>query len=163
MTTMEAKSIFKTSGAPTARSMAKSVAIHVFVLSRADAHTGASAVSQRAPQQRTRHRLLSSTGDRGQRREPFRVRYREGRMRPGHPPGAPAPALKPKPNAPAGPDLAGKSGTPTRSGGGRTSGAKAEGGKHRHPGIQGQVREPGARTPSWCLSEPMRVTLPPMR
>src|SRR5437879_12399364 len=29
---MEAKSIFKTSGAPTARSMAKSLAIHVFVL-----------------------------------------------------------------------------------------------------------------------------------
>ena len=32
MTTMEAKSIFKTSGAPTARSMAKSMAIHVLVL-----------------------------------------------------------------------------------------------------------------------------------
>src|SRR5260370_35693510 len=29
---METKSIFKTSGAPTARSMAKSLAIHVFVL-----------------------------------------------------------------------------------------------------------------------------------
>src|SRR5713226_8691164 len=32
---------------------------------RADGHTGSSAVSQR-PQQRTRHRLLSSAGDRGQ-------------------------------------------------------------------------------------------------
>ena len=32
VTTMEPKSIFKTSGAPTARSMAKSMAIHVLVL-----------------------------------------------------------------------------------------------------------------------------------
>jgi len=32
VTTMEAKSILKASGTPTARSMAKSVAIHVFVL-----------------------------------------------------------------------------------------------------------------------------------
>ena len=32
MTTMEVKSIFKTSGAPAARSMATSFALHVFVL-----------------------------------------------------------------------------------------------------------------------------------
>ena len=32
MTTMETKSILKSSGAPTARSMAKSMAIHLFVM-----------------------------------------------------------------------------------------------------------------------------------
>ena len=32
VTTMEAKSILKSSGAPTARSMAKSMAIHLFVM-----------------------------------------------------------------------------------------------------------------------------------
>src|SRR2546430_469697 len=33
---------------------------------RGDGHTGSSAISQRVPQQRTRHRLLSSTRNRGQ-------------------------------------------------------------------------------------------------
>ena len=79
---------------------------------RADAHTGASAASQRAPQQRTRHRLLSSTGDRGQAASRFASRCREGRVTAGSPPGAPAPALKPKPNAPAGPDRPGKAELP---------------------------------------------------
>ena len=50
MTTMEVKSIFKTSGALSARSMLTSLAIHVLVLGVADARAGASAASQRAPQ-----------------------------------------------------------------------------------------------------------------
>src|SRR6266851_2502129 len=102
---MEAKSIFKKSGAPTARSMAKSLAIHVFVL----------AVLMVIPAQA----LFRSEQPN---KELDIVFYRppeipvnavsrpipRGASEAGSPRGAPAPALKPKPNAPAGPDLAGK-------------------------------------------------------
>src|SRR5712692_5152578 len=95
---MEAKSIFKTSGAPTARSMAKSLAIHVFVL----------AVLMVIPAQAL---FLSEPPN----KELDIVFYRppeiavEARAvsRP-MPRGTPAPALKPRPNAPAGPDMVGK-------------------------------------------------------
>jgi hypothetical protein len=107
---MEAKSIFKTSGAPTVRSMAKSMAIHVLVL----------AVLMVIPAQALFH---SEPAD----KELDIVFYRppeialnsravspipRGASAAGSP-GAPAPALKPKPNAPTGPDLAGKAELPT--------------------------------------------------
>ena len=110
MTTMEAKSIFKTSGAPTARSMAKSLAIHVFVLAvlmvlpaqalfrSAQPNKELDIVFYRPLEIAVNSRTVSRPMPRG--------------ANAGSPPGAPAPALKPKPNAPAGPDLAGKAELP---------------------------------------------------
>src|SRR5258706_10248754 len=107
---MEAKSIFKTSGAPTARSMAKSLAIHVFVLAvlmvlpaqalfrSAQPNKELDIVFYRPPEIAVNSRAVSRPMPRG--------------ANAGSPPGAPAPALKPKPNAPAGPDLAGKAELP---------------------------------------------------
>jgi len=110
VTTMEAKSISKTSGAPTARSMAKSLAIHVFVLAvlmvipaqalfrSAQPNKELDIVFYRPPEIAVNLRAVSRPMPRG--------------ANAGSPPGAPAPALKPKPNAPAGPDLAGKAELP---------------------------------------------------
>ena len=108
MTTMEAKSIFKKSGAPTARSMVKSMAIHVLVL----------CVLMVIPAQALFRNVQPN-------KELDIVFYRPPEIpvnpvsRPiprganaGSPPGSPAAALKPKPNAPAGPDLAGKAELP---------------------------------------------------
>jgi hypothetical protein len=106
---MEAKSIFKTSGAPTVRSMAKSVAIHVCVLAvlavipaqalfRSESpNKELDIVFYRPPEIAVNARTVSRPLPRGVA---------------GSPPGAPAPALKPKPNAPAGPDMAGKAELP---------------------------------------------------
>ena len=111
MTTMEATSIFKASGAPTARSMAKSMAIHVLVLCllmvipaqalfRSEPpNKELDIVFYRPPEIPVNARTVSRPIPRGAREA-------------GSPPGAPAPALKPKPNAPAGPDLAGKAELP---------------------------------------------------
>ena len=110
MTTMETKSIFKTSGAPTARSMAKSLAIHVFVLAvvmvipaqalfrNESANKELDIVFYRPPEIAVNSRAVSPIP--------------RGASAAGSPPGAPAPALKPKPNATAGPDLSGKAELP---------------------------------------------------
>src|SRR5258708_19767018 len=106
---MEAKSIFKTSGTPTARSMAKSVVIHVFVVAvlmvmpaqalfRSEApNKELDIVFYRPPEIALNTRTVSRTVPRGVA---------------GSPPGGAAPALKPKPNAPAGPDMPGKAELP---------------------------------------------------
>src|SRR6266436_6437404 len=108
---MEPKSIFKAFGAPTARSMAKSLAIHVFVLAvlmvipaqalfRSEPpNKELDIVFYRPPEIAVNSRAVSRPIPRGA-------------SEAGSPPGAPAPALKPKPNAPAGPDLAGKAELP---------------------------------------------------
>src|SRR6266851_2449359 len=108
---MEVKSIFKTSGAPTARSMAKSVALHVFVLvllmiipaqalfRSEPPNKELDIVFYRPPEIAVNARAVSRPMPRG---------TNEG----GSPPGAPATALKPRPNAPAGPDLPGKAELP---------------------------------------------------
>ena len=110
MTTMVAKSIFKKSGAPTARSMAKSMAIHVFVLAvvmiipaqalfRSEPpNKELDIVFYRPPEIAVNSRAVPPIP--------------RGASASGTPPGASAPALKPKPNAPAGPDLAGKAELP---------------------------------------------------
>jgi hypothetical protein len=110
VTTMETKSNFKTSGAPTARSMAKSVAIHVLVLAvlmvipaqalfrSAPPNKELDIVFYRPPEIAVNTRTVS--------------RPMPGAREAGSPPGAPAPALKPKPNAPAGPDMPGKAELP---------------------------------------------------
>src|SRR5690242_12688740 len=101
---MDAKSIFKKSGAPTGRSMAKSVAIHLLVMAllmvipaqalfrNAQPNKELDVVFYRPPEIAVTvpHSIPRGASDAGS------------------PKGAPAPALKPKPNAPAGPDLAGK-------------------------------------------------------
>jgi len=111
VTTMEARNIFKTSGAPTARSMAKSLVIHVFVLAvlmvipaqalfRSEPpNKELDIVFYRPPEIAVNSRAVSRPMPRGA-------------SEAGSPPGAPAPALKPKPNAAAGPDLAGKTELP---------------------------------------------------
>ncbi len=111
MTTMEVKSIFKISGAPTARSMAKSVALHVFVLvllmiipaqalfRSEPPNKELDIVFYRPPEIAVKARAVSRPMPRGT-------------SEAGSPPGAPAPALKPRPNAPAGPDLPGKAELP---------------------------------------------------
>jgi len=107
VTTMEAKSVLKTSGAPTARSMAKSIAIHVFVLAvvmiipaqalfRSELpNKELDIVFYRPPEIAVDSRAVSRPMPRGASEA-----------------GAPASALKPKPNAPSGPDLAGKTELP---------------------------------------------------
>jgi hypothetical protein len=108
---MEAKSIFKTSGAPTARSMAKSMAIHVFVMAvlmvipaqalfRSEpSNKELDIVFYRPPEIAVNSRAVSRPNPRGA-------------SEAGSRPGAPAPALKPKPNASAGPDQPGKAELP---------------------------------------------------
>src|ERR1041384_3575104 len=104
---MDAKSIFKKSGAPTARSMAKSMAIHFLVMVLLMVIPAQALFRSEQPN-----------------KELDIVFYRPPEIavtvpRPilrgasaGSPPGTPAPAVKPKPNAPAGPDLAGKAELP---------------------------------------------------
>jgi len=108
---METKSIFKTSGAPTTRSMAKSLAIHVFVMAvlmvipaqalflSEPPNKELDIVFYRPPEIPVNARTVSRPIPRGA-------------SEAGSPPGAPAPALKPKPNAPVGPDLAAKAELP---------------------------------------------------
>src|SRR5881396_4259820 len=104
---MEVKSIFKTSGAPAARSMATSFALHVFVLGglmlipaqvllRSEPpNKELDIVFYRPPEIAVKPRAVLLPTPRGT------------TAAAGSPPGAPAPALKPKPNAPAGPDRPG--------------------------------------------------------
>ena len=99
MTTMEVKSIFKTSGAPAARSMATSLALHVFVLGglmlipaqlllRSEpSNKELDIVFYRPPEIAVKPRAVSLPTPRGT------------TAAGGSPPGAPAPALKPKPNS----------------------------------------------------------------
>src|SRR5712692_10787274 len=108
---MEAKSILKSSGAPTAGSMAKRMAIHLFVMAvlmvlpaqalfRSEPpNKELDIVFYRPPEVAVNARAVSRPMPRG---------TNEG----GSPPGAPAPAPKPRPNAPAGPDLPGKAELP---------------------------------------------------
>src|SRR2546426_5542660 len=108
---MEAKSFFKKSGAPTVRSMAKSLAIHVFVLAvlmvipaqalfRSEPpNKELDIVFYRPPEIPVNARTVSRPIPRGA-------------SEAGSPPGALAPARNPSPNAPAGPALPGKADLP---------------------------------------------------
>src|SRR5882724_12317395 len=108
---MKAKSIFKTPGAPTARSMATSLALHVLVLvllilipaqlllRSEPPNKELDIVFYRPPESAVKVRAVSSPMPRGTSEAVS-------------PPGAPRPALKPRPNATAGPDLPGKAELP---------------------------------------------------
>src|SRR5712691_13217604 len=106
---MKVKSIFKISGAPTARSMAKSVALHVFVLVLLMIIPAQALFRSEPP-----NKELDIVFYRPPEVEPRAVSrpMPRGTSEAGSPPGAPAPALKPRPNAPAGPDLPGKAELP---------------------------------------------------
>jgi len=111
VTTMEVKNISKTSGAPTVRSMATSLVLHVFVLVvvllipaqvllRSEApNKELDIVFYRPAEIPVNARALSRPTP-------------PGTIEAGSPPGAPAPALKPKPNARPGPNLPGKAELP---------------------------------------------------
>jgi len=106
---MEAKSIFKKSGAPTARSMAKSLAIHVFVLCVLMVIPAQALFRSEQPNKELDivfYRPPEIPVNAVSRPIP------RGASEAGSPPGTPAPALKPKPNVPAGPDLSGKAELP---------------------------------------------------
>jgi hypothetical protein len=111
VTTMEAKSIFKTSGAPTARSMAKSVAIHVLVLA-ALMVIPAQALFRSEPPNKELDIVFYRPPEIAVNSRAVSRPIPRGASEAGSPSGAAAPALKPKPNAPAGPDLAGKAELP---------------------------------------------------
>ncbi len=94
MTTMEAKSIFKKSGAPTARSMAKSMAIHVLVMALLMVIPAQALFRSEQPNKELdivfyRPPEIAVTVPRP---------IPRGTSEAGSPPGAPAPALKPRPN-----------------------------------------------------------------
>src|SRR5216683_1218008 len=108
---MKVKSIFKTSGAPTARSMAKSVALHIFVLVLLMIIPAQLLLRSETPNKELDIVFYRPSEIAVKARAVSRPMPR-GTSEAGSPPGAPAPALKPKPNAPAGPDLAGKAELP---------------------------------------------------
>src|SRR5690242_15343334 len=108
---MEAKNMFKTSGAPTARSMAKSLAIHVFALA-ALMVIPAQALFRSEPPNKELDIVFYRPPEIAVNSRAVSRPMPRGASEAGSPPGAPAPALKPKPNAAAGPDLAGKTELP---------------------------------------------------
>src|SRR5712691_4582897 len=108
---MDAKSIFKKSGAPTARSMAKSMAIHVLVMALLMVIPAQALFRSEQPNKELdivfyRPAEIAVTARAVSRPMP------RGTSEGGSPPGAPAPAPKPRPKAPAGPDLPGKAELP---------------------------------------------------
>jgi uncharacterized membrane protein YgcG len=111
VTTMEAKSILKKSGAPTVRSMAKSLVIHVFVLA-ALMVIPAQALFLSEPPNKELDIVFYRPPEIPVNAQTVSRPIPRGASEAGSPPGAPAPALKPKPNAPAGPDLTGKAELP---------------------------------------------------
>src|SRR5258708_15849457 len=108
---METKSIFKTSEAPTARSMAKSLAIHVFVLAVVMVIPAQALFRSESPNKEL-DIVFYRPPEIAVNSRPVSRPLPHGASESGSPPGAPAPALKPKPNAPAGPDLAAKAELP---------------------------------------------------
>jgi hypothetical protein len=104
VTTMEAKSIFKTSGTPTVRSMATSLVLHVFVLVVVLLIPAQVLLRSEAPDKEL-DIVFYRPAEIPVSARAFSRPAPPGTIEAGSPPGTPAPALKPKPNAPAGPDL----------------------------------------------------------
>src|SRR3989442_6166934 len=101
---MEVKSIFKTSGAPAARSMATSLALHVFVLVVL-VLIPAQVLLRSEPPNKELDIVFYRPPEIAVKARAFSRPMPPGTIEAGSPSGAPAPALKPKPNAPSGPDL----------------------------------------------------------
>ena len=111
MTTMEVKNISKTSGAPTVRSMATSLVLHVFVLVVVLLIPAQVLLRSEAPNKELDIVFYRPAETPVNARALSRL-MPPGTIEAGSPPGAPAPALKPKPNAPPGPNLPGKAELP---------------------------------------------------
>src|SRR5881296_3097846 len=103
---MEVKSISKTSGVPTARSMATSLVLHVVVLGLLML-IPAQVLLRSAPPNRELDIVFYRPPEVAVKPLPVSSPMPRGANDAGSPPGAPARALKPKPNAPAGPDRRG--------------------------------------------------------
>src|ERR1700720_4422937 len=107
---MEVKNMSKTSGAPTVRSMATSLVLHVFVVVALMLIPAQVLLRSEAPNKELdivfyRPAEIPVNARAFSRPPP-------GTIEAGSPPGAPAPALKPKPNALPGPNLPGKAELP---------------------------------------------------
>ena len=111
MTTMEVKNISKTSGAPTVRSMATSLVLHVFVLVVVLLIPAQVLLRSEAPNKEL-DIVFYRPAEIPVNARAFSRPTPPGTIEAGSPPGAPAPALKPKPNAPPGPNLPGKAELP---------------------------------------------------
>jgi uncharacterized membrane protein YgcG len=111
VTTMEVKNISKTSGAPTVRSMATSLVLHVFVLVVVLLIPAQVLLRSEAPNKELDIVFYRPAETPVNARALSRLTP-PGTIEAGSPPGAPAPALKPKPNAPPGPNLPGKAELP---------------------------------------------------
>src|SRR3989442_5784396 len=103
---MEVKSIFKTSGAPAARSMATSFALHVFVLGGLML-IPAQVLLRSEPPNKELDIVFYRPPEIAVKPRAVALPMARGANAGGSPPGAPAPALKPRPNASAGPDRPG--------------------------------------------------------
>src|SRR3989442_528687 len=108
---MKVKNISKTSGAPTVRSMATSLVLHVFVVVVLMLIPAQVLLRSQAPNKEL-DIVFYRPAETPVNARVFSRPTPPGTIEAGSPPGAPAPALKPKPNAPAGPDLAGKAELP---------------------------------------------------
>src|SRR6266516_7039649 len=103
---MEVKSIFKTSGAPTARSMATSLSLHVFVLGGLML-IPAQMLLRSEPPNKELDIVFYRPQEIAVKARAVSLPTPRGTNAAGSPPGAPAPALKPRPNARPGPDRPG--------------------------------------------------------
>src|SRR2546428_2134333 len=108
---MEVKNISKTSGAPTVRSMATSLVLHVFVVVVLMLIPAQVLLRSEAPNKEL-DIVFYRPAEIPVNARAFSRPMPPGTIEAGSPPGAPAPALKPKPNAPAGPDLPAKAELP---------------------------------------------------
>jgi hypothetical protein len=104
---MEVKSMFTISGAPTARSMAQSLALHVAILAGLML-IPAQMLLRSAPPNKELDIVFYRPPEIAVKTRPASLPTAPGTNAGGSPPGAPAPALKPKPNAAPGPDRPGK-------------------------------------------------------
>src|SRR5207244_6924435 len=104
---MEVKSILKTSGAPTARSIATSLVLHVLVLGGLML-IPAQVLLRSEPPNKELDIVFYRPPEIAVKARAVPVPMPRGTNEAGSPPGAPAPARKPRPNAPAGPDLPSK-------------------------------------------------------
>jgi len=108
VTTMEVKSVYKTSGAPTARSMATSLVLHVLVLGVLML-IPAQVLLRSEPPNKELDIVFYRPPEIAVKPRAVPIPIAKGTDEAGSPPGAPAPARKPKPNAAPGPDLPTKS------------------------------------------------------
>src|SRR5437016_8421701 len=108
---MEVKNISKTFGAPTVRSMATSLVLHVFVLVVVLLIPAQVLLRSQAPNKEL-DIVFYRPAEIPVNARAFSRPTPPGTIEAGSPPGAPAPALKPKPNAPPGPNLPGKAELP---------------------------------------------------